>query len=116
MLQKAQTRACCKDNGNSRAFIPLAAAGEGLGWDADCYRRNTPLHKTIGIDSGGPLQAAGMLRIILLFPSRAVAKAKSPSARPSVPSRSRTPVPNPRLDLQTRKVLQKHYRARHGVK
>ena len=61
------------------------------------------------------MHAAGMLRILLL-PSRVVAKAKSPAARPSVPSRSRTPAPNPRLDLQTRKLLQKHYRARHGVK
>ena len=47
---------------------------------------------------------------------RTVAKAKPPSARPSVPSHRRAPAPNPRLDLQTRKVLQKHYRARHGVK
>lgn len=119
MLLAAQTRACYKDNGNSRAFTPLATAGERLGCDADCYRRNTLFYKMTRIVR---LRAAGRWTLLVCFASSflllspAVAKAKSPSARPSVPSHRRAPAPNPRLDLQTRKVLQKHYRARHGVK
>jgi hypothetical protein len=45
-----------------------------------------------------------------------MAKPKTPAARSPARSPSRAPAPNPRLDLQTRKLLQKHYRARHGVK
>ena len=45
-----------------------------------------------------------------------MAKAKVPAAHPPAPSRSRTPASNPRLDLERRRLLQKHYRARHGVK
>jgi hypothetical protein len=67
-----------------------------------------------GLDRPAPC-ATGMLRTIPLR-SRVVAKAKAPVARPPVSSRTRAPAPNPRLDLERRKVLQKHYRARHGVK
>ena len=42
------------------------------------------------------------------------AKAKVPAKSRRAPHRPSTP--NPQLDLQTRKLLQKHYRARHGVK
>lgn len=45
-----------------------------------------------------------------------MAKVKVPSARRPAPSRTRAPAPNPRLDLERRRLLQKHYRARHGVK
>jgi hypothetical protein len=45
-----------------------------------------------------------------------VAKSKTPPARPAVPPRSRVPGLNPRLDVERRRLLQKHYRARHGVK
>jgi hypothetical protein len=45
-----------------------------------------------------------------------VAKTKTPPARPAVPPRSRIPGLNPRLDVERRRLLQKHYRARHGVK
>jgi hypothetical protein len=43
-------------------------------------------------------------------------KRKPPAARSPARSPSRTPAPNPRLNVQTRRLLQKHYRARHGVK
>jgi hypothetical protein len=43
-----------------------------------------------------------------------------PSSRSPAPrKRTRHPAPpgvNPRLGAQTRKVLQQHYRAKHGVK
>ena len=45
-----------------------------------------------------------------------MAKARTAAARSPARSPSRAPTPNPRLDLQTRRLLQKHYRARHGVK
>lgn len=46
------------------------------------------------------------------------AMAKPKAARPVPPKRTRAPPPgvNPRLGAQTRKVLQQHYRAKHGVK
>jgi hypothetical protein len=45
-----------------------------------------------------------------------MAKAKVPPARRAAPLRARVPASNPRLDLERRRLLQKHYRARHGVK
>jgi len=47
------------------------------------------------------------------------AMAKPKPARPEAPKRTRGPLRpavNPALGAQTRKVLQQHYRARHGVK
>jgi hypothetical protein len=32
------------------------------------------------------------------------------------PSVARPPAPNPRLNQQTRRLLTKHYRAKHGVR
>jgi hypothetical protein len=46
-----------------------------------------------------------------------MSKPSPPAPKPA--GRTRKPVPpgvNPRLGAQTRKVLQQHYRAKHGVK
>jgi hypothetical protein len=48
--------------------------------------------------------------------NRVMTKRKTPAARSPARSPARAPASNPRLDLQTRRLLQKHYRARHGVK
>jgi hypothetical protein len=38
------------------------------------------------------------------------------SKSPATTKPARTPVRNSRLDAQTRKLLTKHYRAKHGVR
>ena len=46
-----------------------------------------------------------------------MSKAPTPRRKARVPLRpERTPARNPRLGAQTRKILTKHYRAKHGVR
>ena len=77
----------------------------------------TPEIQTTESRAGSSAQrgAAGMLAGVP-FGVIPVAKAKTPPARPAAPPRSRIPGLNPRLDLERRRLLQKHYRARYGVK
>jgi len=46
-----------------------------------------------------------------------MSKAPTPRRKARAPLRpERTPARNPRLGAQTRKILTKHYRAKHGVR
>jgi len=45
-----------------------------------------------------------------------VTKAPKQPGIPNKPKGAKTPAPNPQLNTQTRKLLTKHYRAKHGVR